>query len=202
MIRLSALSVALLLLPCVAPAQEPDDSVAQQWQQAVARLPADPSAAAEAVSRAYARSGIPLMFWVSDSLSESQLSGLTVHMHPCGSVALMPTRRIPPSDGRLQAERIVEIDSTGRELRRWLVPVDVWPLALNGQELVVNLHAGFRGDLALGISLAGDYRVLPFTGNRVPQVIECPPYRGFGESAYVRCATLAGRTLAYEGPCT
>jgi len=202
MMRFSPLSLALLFLPAVAPAQEPDDSVGAQWHQAVARLPADPSAAAQVISRAYARSGIPLTFWVSDSLSESQLRGLTVHMHPCGSVAFIPTRRIPPSDGRLQAERIVEIDSTGRELRRWLVPVDVWPMALNGQELVVNLHAGFRGDLALGISLAGDYRVLPFTQNRLPQMIECPPYGGFGESAYVRCATFAGRIVAYEGPCT
>ena len=201
MSRTALLLVAVVLLSSPLPAQEPD-SVALGWQRLVGRLPSGSSAAAGMINATYASSGIPLTYWVKDSVLQSGVKELVVYDHPCGTTAFVKAARIPPHDVRLEAERIVELDSVGHEVRRWYVPVDRWPLGLRGNQLLVNIHAGDRRDLALAVSPDGSYRVVPFEQTVGPAMVECPSYRGFGESAYVRCSKLEGRLLIYEGPCT
>ena len=201
MSRSVLLLAAVALLPSPLPAQEPD-SVALGWQRLVERLPSVPSAAARMINATYARSGLPLTYWVKDSVLQSGVTELVVYDHPCGTTTFVKAARIPPKDVRLEAERIVELDSAGEEVRRWYVPVDRWPLGLRGNQLLVNMFAGDRRDLALAVSADGSYRVVPFEPTRAPEMVQCPPYRGFGASAYVRCSRFGGRMLVYEGPCT
>ena len=201
MSRTALLLAAVALLPSPLLTQKPD-SVALGWQQLVQRLPQASSAAARMINSTYARSGLPLTYWVKDSVLESGLQELVIYDHPCGSTAFVKAARIPPQDARLEAERIVELNSAGNELRRWYVPVDSWPLGLRGNQLLVNIHAGDRRDVALLVGVDGSYSVVPFEQTGAPEIAECPPYNGFGESAYVRCSRFGGRLLVYEGPCT
>jgi hypothetical protein len=197
------LTLWLAILPFVPlPCLSQEDPAARAWQQRVATLPLDASAAARALNEIYARTGLPLTYWIRSSIPDSLLTGLIVSDHPCGSAALVHWPTIPPTDARLQGERVVEIDSTGRELRRWPVPIDQWPQGLRGDELLLSLQVGRRRDLALAVSTDGRYRVVEVMGDREPQFVTCPPYQGFGESAYVRCVRLGRRLLIFEGPCS
>jgi hypothetical protein len=198
--RARTLLVALFA-PAAGLAQEPD-SVARAWRQVVATLPSRAESAAALLNRTYALSGIPLTYWVATSVPNSARGGLSIVAHPCGVVALIQSPTIPPTDRRLEAERVVELDSAGHELRQWPVSTDLLPLGLRGNELLMTLHVGDRHDLALAVSSDGTYRVVPRDHLRETELVTCPPYNGFGRSAYVRCLRVRRRLLAYEGPCT
>jgi hypothetical protein len=194
-----ALLTALVVpLPC----SGQDDSASQTWRRFVLALPGDAAAAARLLNETYRAAGLPLTYWIRQSVPDSELAGLRISDHPCGAVASVQAPRIPPTDPRLEAERVVEIDSTGKELRGWRVPTDRWPLALLGDELVVNLFIAQRRDLALVVRTDGSYRAIAAPNTRQPEPIRCPPYRGFGASAYTRCVRVESRLLVYEGPCT
>jgi hypothetical protein len=65
-------------------------------------------------------------------------NGVQTDGHPCGSVVLLGTDSVPPHDlPWLKAETMHEIDESGQILRSWRVPVDHYPLDLDGNDLVI-----------------------------------------------------------------
>jgi hypothetical protein len=197
----AVLLTSLLCSPVPTQAQEPKDPIADSWNQLAQRLPVEPSAAARMIQDTYMRRGIPLTYLVNDSLPQGSLRGLVLHNHPCGAVAYVQAIRIPPRDRRFRVEHIAELDSTGREIRRWSVPSDRRPVGLKGEEVIVNL-TDFRANLGLGIRLNGSYRVVPLDQVSTPEIVQCPSHSGSATQADVRCARIANRLLIYDAPCT
>ena len=59
--------------------------------------------------------------------------------HPCGGTVTITTSAMPPyvEGADLTPEQVHEISSTGAKLRTWRTPVDTWPVAVNGNRLLV-----------------------------------------------------------------
>ncbi len=199
--RQAALALTLILLGST-PSVGQGDTLATAWQHLASQLPPDPTRAARMINNSYAGRGVPLTFWVRSTVPDSALRGLTVADHPCGTTAFTLAPRLPPKDQRLEGERMAEVDAHGRELRVWPVPVDHWPRAINGDELLLNFPAGDRQDLALAVKPDGRYPIVPLIDAPSSEHVDCPPYRGFGTSAYTRCVRWQTRIVVYQGPCT
>ncbi len=205
--RYSTLAL-LLMATAVAPALAQETSpVAQRWDSVVTRLPPDALDAARILNRTYSQSGIPLLYWPKKGISDSALQDLDIGDGPCGAVALVQSPIIPPPDRRLEGEVVVEIDSTGRTLRRWPVPSNSLPVTLRGDLLVIYLPARGRTDLGLAIPEDGHYTVVPAERASGAGPVDCPANRLFPKSAYARCLQLPDRNrgrrlLAYQAPCT
>src|SRR5881396_618847 len=155
------LALITLLLDASALAAQ-DYPLSREWERSIASLPADPIAAAAMLNRLYARTGIPLSYWVNadsaERFFEHPPQGLEMHEHPCGAVAFIKAPTIPPQDSRVDGEDAIELSSAGVELRRWPLPTDQRVLAVLGDELVVSLYARSRSDLGLAIRPGGRYR--------------------------------------------
>jgi hypothetical protein len=205
--RLEMFFACLLLAACPLLRQESD--LVADWRRTIASLPQDPYEAAAALNAAYGRAGIPLTYWmkqeIADTLRESP-PDLAWFEHPCGPTALVQAPTIPAPDNRLDSEYAVELDSTGRELRRWPLPIDHFPIGIVDNRLIINLHLGTRHDVGLVVAHTGEYAVRPFAWPPM-KVVPCPPYEGFGDSAYFRCVQVldekgSHRVIGYQGPCT
>jgi len=172
-------------------------------------LPAESLKAAQAMNELYTKQPPELHYWIRDGVSKSQRRGLDLRDGPCGPYVMAPSRLTAPPDNRLEADQIVEVDSTGAVLRKWPVP-EGWLLGIIGNEVLVAHDFGGREDLALAVTTDGRYRVMPvdnYLHAEIRKASECPRYDGFGNSAYSTCSIIQQpdatvRYLIWQGPCT
>lgn len=146
-----------------------------------------------------------LRFWPGRGV-EKDARYVSTSDHPCGKVVVARVRALPPVGGgsALVPERVVEVDSSGRVLRRWPMPVDASPIALSGTNLLVESEA-----LKFWVTPQG--AITPYKNARTlpePELASCSPTREFGDSAYVQCrryrdvSSGKNRILSFEGPCS
>jgi hypothetical protein len=97
--------------------------------------------------------------------------GVQIDGHPCGSIVLLGTDSVPPRDlPWLRAETIHEIDQSGQILRTWRVPVDHYPLGLDGDALLI-AH-GSSPIHVLRLTPKG--KLEPSPELPLPESLECP----------------------------
>lgn len=97
--------------------------------------------------------------------------GVLVDGHPCGGVVLLGTDSVPPHDlPWLKAEVMHELNESGEILRSWRVPVDHYPLDLDGDNLII-AH-GSSPMHVLRLTPSGTLEPSPVLP--VPQGVECP----------------------------
>ena len=144
--------------------------------------------------------------WANDDNVERLPNLVASETHACGASAVLRISRMPPyrEGGAIGTELVVETGSDGIEARRWSVPVDYEPLALNGGELLVD-HRGQRLWIGTNGSIRRERSTLSFTA---AEAVACPRPGAHANSAYARCARFADgetggqRLIQFEGPCT
>jgi hypothetical protein len=125
---------------------------------------------------------------------------------PCGKVVVARVHALPLvlPGAALIPELIVELNSSGRAIRRWPVPVDASPLGLNGEGLLVE-----SGPLKFWVTPQG--AISPYKSGlaiRESEPAACGRSHEFGKSGYVQCRkyrdVVSGeyRVLSFEAPCT
>ena len=146
-----------------------------------------------------------LQFWPGKGV-EKDPRYVSMEDHPCGKVVVARVRALPPigSVSALHPERVIEMDSTGKVVRRWPIPVDACPVGLNGTRLLVD-----TGLLKFWVTPKG---VITPYGTAIalppPEPVSCSRSREFGDSAYVQCRRFRDQTsgkyriLSFEGPCS
>lgn len=142
-------------------------------------------------------------FWPHDGVSTAQGFERMLD-HPCGEVAVAKVSKLPTAeDSPLEAELVVELDSGGKVIRRWPMPVDYWPRAVRGEELLVS-----AGDMSFWVRADGSFRRETKTPSFSAKPVSCDLTSVFGKSDYARCSifvdleTLKERTIGYQGVCT
>ena len=145
-----------------------------------------------------------LLFWPGVNMRQD-VRVVRISEHPCGTVAVARVRTMPSlKRGQpLEPERVVELATGGKVLRRWGTPVDSTPVGISGNRLLVR-----SGQIKLWIGLDGRITtanaqlVLP-----IPEQAVCGTSREFGDSGYVECwrfrdlETGKHRLLSFEGVC-
>jgi hypothetical protein len=98
-------------------------------------------------------------------------NGVLVDGHPCGSVVFLGTDSVPAHDlPWLKADTMHEIDESGQILRSWRVPVDHYPLDLDGNDLVI-AHGSSPMHV---LRLTSQGKLEPSPTLPVPESMECP----------------------------
>ncbi len=144
----------------------------------------------------------PLPFWFEGDVS--RVAGYqSVEDHPCGVIAIVKVDKLPPfGKGRLTSEKAVEMDASGKAIRRWPIPVDARPVAVRDNQLL------FEYDRTR-YWVEPDGKVQRAGKLSLPAVKEtqCKTAIEFKDADYVHCeafpdmGTRAPRTIAYEGAC-
>jgi hypothetical protein len=152
-----------------------------------------------------------IQLWAGpNAKADKRVIGVFDH-HACDSkVAIVKVDRMPPPATKASAlgsELVVEIDKSGKILRRWGMPVDSVVAAVAGDRIIVALSATAKQ--ALSISSNGVLALTPVPGpTSILQQTQCPAIKVFGDSDYIRCFdfqdTGSGeiRRIAYQRPCT
>jgi hypothetical protein len=164
-----------------------------------------------AVAQEKAKHVYQIQLWAGpNAKSDPRVVGIYNH-HACDSkVAIVRVDRMPAPAKRqspIGSELVVEIDKSGKIIRRWGMPVDAVVAAVVGDRVIVALSAA--GKQALSVSSSGALALTPIPGpTSFIQQTQCPAIKAFGESAYVRCFEFQDlnsaevRKIAYQGPCT
>lgn len=158
--------------------------------------------------------GVPLSFWEPED--EPAEPPRHVTSHPCGAEATVFVDRLPSQKDSITGDTVHELDTKGKTLREWVIPVDTRVEGVKGKEILVPVSfwkvatpdpaAATQVDALLAIHSGGHFRVLPPRHFSDPESQPCPA--GLPESDYWTCwvyRDLDGgkvRHLAYEGPCT
>jgi len=205
----TAVAASILTIPCAAqaPARGP---IRAQWDSLASHLPSDPQTATGALESFRDRRGLFFTLWADSTVDSTQYP---LDDAPCGMVASALLTQLPLMTHPLSVELAVEVDSTGRELRRWPLPLDTRIAGVSGDLLFVpyRLWTGTEsrviGDLALGAS--GAFHVVPAIPTEPsPERVDCPALKVFAGSAYTTCErfvdqkTKKRRVIAYQLPCT
>jgi hypothetical protein len=145
-----------------------------------------------------------------DNGGHAAAAGETIarNSHPCGAIAILRVSAMPSYSGNAQAgydtDLIVEAGLDDEERMRWSVPVDSHPLALQGDEILVD-HAG----QLLWIGASGSIRRgSPGQAYSPLAPMQCPARGAHSGSDYARCAAVLDaeterqRLIEFEGPCT
>ena len=163
-------------------------------------------AAALLLAAATAAQTFDIAVWANDDSVERLPNLIASETHACGASAVLRISRMPPfrEGGTIGTELVVETASDGAETMRWSVPVDYAPLALNGNELLVD-HRGQRLWIGTNGSIRRESSTLSLP---TPEAVACPRPGAHANSEYARCARIADgesgrqRLIQYEGPCT
>lgn len=143
----------------------------------------------------------------ADDATQAQIEAAGLIEHPCGWVREIEVSKLPPPGrrGHLSgAESATEFDATGTILRRWSMPVDASPQAIDGESLVV-------GDGERALTIDRDGRLSVSVGSQSDTAaIDCP--RGivdaYEDSEFLICVRMkdltsgAERAIAYEANCS
>jgi len=183
-----------------------------RWMALVEGVPASPAAAATALERIRRRTGLWMDLWADSTIDSTRY---ILDDAPCGSVATLFLQRLPsPSlSHHLTSELAVEIDSLGRELQRWPVPLDSWVDGVNGTTLLVPYDFDNRAHTKITVDLAiessGSFTVVAQPATHAqPAGVPCPPIQVFAGSAYAECewftdrASGRKRLITFQRPCT
>lgn len=142
-------------------------------------------------------------FWPRDGASKApgfeRMEG-----PPCGEVAVVKVSKLPTAkDGPLETEIVVELDGSGKVIRRWPMPVNFTPHAIRAEELLVT-----AGDAGFWVREGGTFRREPKLPALAAKPVACDLSSVFGKSDYAACGvfvdlkSLKERTLGYQGVCT
>ena len=116
--------------------------------------------------------GIPVSFWPTDLTPPS---GVEIDEHPCGQVLTIRTNVVPRDKGWLEAELIREIDEFGKVLRSWRVPIDHYPVGVDGD--MVLLAFGSKPQSVMTVDMDGRIEIRHSIPGRHLESRECPsPY--------------------------
>ena len=75
--------------------------------------------------------------WLKDGVTADPHAE-SVDGHPCGGVSYRLAGAVPIEDAYVVPESVVEFDQDGTEVGAWRVPVDTYPYAVAGDELLVS----------------------------------------------------------------
>jgi hypothetical protein len=162
-----------------APARTLTDSTVVQdlpgWNAFQRGLPRQPDSAAAALERYRQTNGVPLDFYVRKGLPQSIVHRLTTREDDmsCGPpTAMVFVKRMPVSNALIETSEVSEIDSAGRELRRWPLPndVDYWEIVegVRGDELVTRFQPQGLDGVYLRVRPDGEFRVSAEPPQRFP----------------------------------
>lgn len=156
--------------------------------------------------------GHRISIWASDAeLSGSGVSSSmddTLHEHPCGAVRSIRVHRLPAAGqpGHVPGtDEVVEYDPEGHLLRRWAVPVDALPLAIDGQRLFFSHYQAM-----FSVDTSGRLTKVASHAAAKQESVECPAaiVQEFKGSDFLGCsrmtdvATGKHRLIAAEGVCS
>lgn len=118
---------------------------------------------------ACASKGASISFWPTKITPPAYVE---VSGHPCGEILTIQSNVIPEGEAWLEPDVIHEIDGDGQILRTWRVPIDQYPVGLEGDSVV--LAYGSEPTTVMKVSLAGRIKVVP--SSRLPELegVECP----------------------------
>ena len=123
----------------------------------------------------------------------------------CGSVAVAKVRSIPGRDDKaFESEVVFELSTDSRILRRWQLPVNASPVAVQGTTLL--FQHGLRTYRTTTAGAVEAARPLPPLAE--VEEAQCKMPKVFEGSAYARCwavpriGTHARVILALQAPCT
>ena len=129
---------------------------------------------------------------------------------PCGGDALARVGRIPSEgDGYLVPDVVQEVGADHRVTRTWVIPIEFWPIGLEGDRVLVTSGRGER-PARYWIGLDRRIQQDDQAADDHPQSEACPAEAEakLPESAYRICVVLKDRKtgkahrLAFEGVCT
>ncbi len=145
---------------------------------------------------------LELLFWPGESANKDPRF-VAIAEHPCGKVARARVTTIPVQGGALVAE-VVEVNSDGKIIQRWPIPVDSHPIAVSGERLLLDTN-----DLKFWVDLSGT--IARYDGKEsLPQPGTAPCQRAsdFKKTASFSCQVFTDlvsrkeRIIQFQTPCT
>ncbi len=124
---------------------------------------------------------------------------------PCGPMAVANVHSIPgPSDKSFESEVVYLLSTRSTIVRTWRLPVNSFPIAVDGQSLVFrDGPRTFKATTSGSISIVESLPPLPESTEA-----QCKMPKAFEGSAYARCWAVpriglqSRAVLALQGPCT
>jgi len=171
--------------------------------------------------------GVPIRLVPPEDLTRlpPDLSRIEDFDVPCGTDIIVFSRSLDasnlPGSGLLRGERVLEIDSDGHIVLRWIVPTSQGGVAaVRGSSIMVRSWAGslcrlatgeqrLHHDVWLAIKTDGSFKVVdPDPSTTEPERAECRLPESFAKSAYAGCWRFkdldsgAVRIMVFDAPCT
>jgi hypothetical protein len=126
--------------------------------------------------------------------------------HPCGEYALARVSKMPGLEekGYLVPDKVVEVDTVNKTLRRWAKPIDTEVVAVEGDRILI------KADKHYWIKPSGEFqlqigKIVPKAPTFVQRVKQHPEFKGSGYAGLWRFQDLKTgkvRQVIYEGNCT
>jgi hypothetical protein len=150
-----------------------------------------------------------LSFWPGPNAA-SDRRVTRVAYHPCGQVAISKVTKIPPINTNqvLQPEQVDEFSTEGKVIRQWPTPVDSYPIAIKGNQLLVAISQTdpFRLWIGLDGTITPSNNLLSTDRH---QRVKCGNESGNSNGAATpRCSLYQdlesgrSRILKFDGVCT
>ena len=209
--RLSQLGALSVALACSGNAPEhavPDQSP-RGWAALVESAAPESRARADELERSRLSGGILLTFWLRRDSVPTDTSGLLIGEHPCGMTVTRAWSTMPRNHPLAEPDPVVEFDTTGRPVARWLIPPDTRIVGVQEREiLVADIVASGEPRIYLAIAPSDSFHVLPAipVDTGIPR--SCPALVEFEESEFTTCRSFHDaqsgvlRHLAFQHPCT
>lgn len=118
--------------------------------------------------------------------------------HPCGSVVVVTASVVPPDAPWMNADRVREVDDAGKTYRSWRVPADLYPVAIDGDTLV--LGHGSDPIRFFTVDLSGRIRIPNTAPTKWLESVSCPD--SFAQFSCVSVRRNPARYLVYTAVCT
>jgi hypothetical protein len=142
--------------------------------------------------------GVELAYWAT---KQTPPSGVQISDHPCGRVVMVRSDHVPARADWFESDVVHEIDRQGKILRSWRVPIDSYPVGVEGDELLMTY--GAESQEMLRVSLDGAISVK----HRPPQKFLEPhwcsqPYPDVRDAVCAPYQTKPYRALVLPLSCT
>jgi hypothetical protein len=108
---------------------------------------------------------------------------------PCGEIVGLKTNVVPTKPW-LMADTIRQLNSSGDVVRRWRVPIDHYPVGLDGDSVV--LAYGSEPGSTLRVDTKGRIKRVPGAPKVYPKNASCPSRKGS-----VSCVVVSEKPLVY-----